>query len=310
MLDIEKLNNELYKAVYVLRSEEEYRRIWNQIKSNPNILKEAIQVKRNKYNTNDTVKGLTICDRMLACYESVDEDAYQELIHTIYTNTDIARLVVDGYSNGGFSFLLMSLWNYNLKLTEEQKTFAVDEAMNKIGTTRFKQGEEALSKKLDDMGISDDITTFINIGDCINPIGQKSAVEYMNFMFTTSSNKQAHGRGSFDIRYHILRNPNWTLEEKQKLIMDFWSDDEVYDETLEQWEWSIINDYLVSSNSPVLHLEKNFLYEYSYEELLDFYKDKTTADEVWNEIQFCRQMHKLRPQQWELDFFPKKKSLS
>lgn len=138
---------------------------------------------------------------------------------------------------------------------------------------------------------------------------QNNATKWQDFAFLLQKITIfcTHGRGEFDIRYHILRNPNWTLEEKQKLIMDFWSDDEVYDETLEQWEWSIINDYLVSSNSPVLYLEKNFLYEYSYEELLDFCKDKTTADGVWNEIQFCRQMHKLRPQQWELDFFQRKR---
>ena len=44
------------------------------------------------------------------------------------------------------------------------------------------------------------------------------------------------GQGYFDIRYHILRNPNWTLEEKQRLIMDFWYDDDDYEEALEQWE--------------------------------------------------------------------------
>ncbi len=44
------------------------------------------------------------------------------------------------------------------------------------------------------------------------------------------------GQGYFDIRYHILRNPNWALEEKQRLIMDFWYDDDDYEEALEQWE--------------------------------------------------------------------------
>ena len=100
---------------------------------------------------------------------------------------------MNGASNGGYSFLLMSLWNHNLKLTEEQKAFVVSEAMNKIGTTRWQQSEEEFSKKLDDMGISDDNITFINIDGYINPIGQKSGLQYMNYMFSTLSQTQAHG---------------------------------------------------------------------------------------------------------------------
>ena len=76
---------------------------------------------------------------MLIDYNSIDEVAHNNLINSIYTNTDIARIVMDGAANGGYSFLLMSLWNYNLKLTEEQKAFAVNEAMNKIGTVRWQQ---------------------------------------------------------------------------------------------------------------------------------------------------------------------------
>lgn len=221
MVDIEKLDDVLYKSIYGRPRAGDYNEIWSRIKSNPEVLREAVQVKRDKFDEHDIVKGLTICDSMLIDYNSVDEVAYNNLINSIYTNTDIARIVMDGASNGGYSFLLMSLWNHNLKLTEEQKAFAVNEATNKIGTTRWQQSEEEFSKKLDDMGISDNNTTFINIDGCINPIGQKSGSQYMNYMFSTLSQIQAHGTGEFDIRYHILRNPNWSLEEKQKLIMDF-----------------------------------------------------------------------------------------
>ena len=309
MIDIEKLDDVLYKSIYGRPRVGDYNEIWSRIKSNPEVLREAVQVKRDKFDEHDIVKGLTICDSMLIDYNFVDEVTYNNLISSIYTNTDIARIVMDGASNGGYSILLMSLWNHNLKLTEEQKAFAVNEAMNKIGTTRWQQSEEAFSKKLDDMGISDDNTTFINIGGCINPIGQKSGSQYMNYMFSTLSTTQAHGTGEFDIRYHILRNPNWSLDEKQKLIMDFLFDDERYDEYLEQWEWGIINDSANFKDNHVSQLEKFDLYEYSYEMLLKFYGDKETTDRIWDEIQFCKQMHQLRPQQWELEFTPKKKVL-
>lgn len=309
MVDIEKLDDVLYKSIYGRPRVGDYNEIWNKIKSNPEILREAMQVKKDKFDEHDIVNGLTICDSMLIDYNSIDEVAYNNLINSIYTNPDIARIVIDGAANGGYSFLLMSLWNHNLKLTEEQKNFAINEAMNKIGTTRWQQGEEEFSKKLDNMGISDDNTTFINIDGCINPIGQKSGSQYTNYMFSTLSTIQAHGIGEFDIRYHILRNPNWSLDEKQKLIMDFWCDDETYDEYLEQWEWGIVNDLANFKYNHVSQLEKFNLYEYSYEMLLKFYGDKETTDRIWDEIQFCKQMHQLRPQQWELEITPKKKVL-
>lgn len=308
MIDVEKYDNELYKSIYGNPRVGNYNEIWNKIKNDPEILKEAVEVIRDKFDENDIVKGLTICDSMLIDYENVDSVAYNNLIKSIYSNKDIARIVMDGASNGGFSYLLMSLWNHNLKLTEEQKTFAVNEAMNKIGTTRWKKCEEEFSQTLDNMGISDDNITTINIDGSKNPIGQKSGAEYVNYMFSSLSKTQAHGKGEFDIRYHILRNPNWTLKEKQKLIMDFWYDNEEYEELLEQWEWSVANDLACYVNDVCL-FDKSYLYEYTYDELLMFCKDMKTANKIWDEIEFCKLIHKLRPRRDEIDI-PKKKILT
>ena len=309
MIDIEKIDDTLYKSIYGIPRVGDYNEIWSRIKSNSEVLREAVRVKRDKLTEHDMVKGLAICDSMLIDYSSVDEVAYNNLINSIYHNIDVARIVVDGASNGGYSFLLMSLWNHNLKLTEEQKNFAVNEAMNKIGTTRWQQSETEFSKKLDEMGISDNDTTFINIDGCINPIVQKSGSQCMSYMFSTLNQTQAHGIGEFDIRYYILRNPNWSLDEKQKLIMAFCCDDETYEKYLEQWEWEIINDPANFKGTLVSQLEKNDLYEYSYEILLKFYSDKETTDRIWDEIQFCKQMRELRPQQRKLEFIPQKKVL-
>ena len=82
--------------------------------------------------------------------------------------------------------------------------------------------------------------------------------------------------------------------------MDFWADDSVYDEFLEQWEWGVVNDQANFKNQPVSLFEKIEMYNYSYENLFHFYGDKKTTDRIWEEINFCKQMHELRPQQWEL----------
>lgn len=294
MIDIEKLDNELYKSIYGKPKTGDYNEIWARIKRDPGVLREAVQISRDKFDEKDIVKGLTICHSMLIDYKSVDEVAYNNLINSIYTNTDIARIVIDGASNGGYSFLLMSLWNHTLKLNEEQKAFAVDEAMNKVGTVRWDKIQEKFSRKLDDKGISDENTIYMEFGGSINPIGAKTGAIYMNHMLSSLGREQAHGTGEFDIRYYILRNPNWTLEEKQKLIMDFWTSDNAYDNCFEQWEWGIINDEANFRKSFISPMEQFLLYKYTYNGLLKFYGDKETTDRIWDEINFCRTMRELR----------------
>lgn len=306
MVDIEKFDDELYLAAYGLPRVGNYEDIWNSIKSNPEILREAVKVRKDKHDQRDLVKGLAIAEAVLIDYESVDKIAYNDLIKNIYSNTDIARIVINGASNGGYSFLLMSLWNPNLKLNDEQKGFAVNEAMNKIGTTRWKERKEIFSKSLDAMGVSDDNTAFIDIDGSINPIGEKTGTEYFNYLVSSCSDVQAHGIGVFDIRYCILKNPNWNLAEKQKLIMDFWYDYEEYDEHLEEWEWNIVNDTANYKNEILPLISKDELYEYTYDMLLNIYGNKKKADRIWEEIQFCKQMHELRPQQWELEYVLKR----
>lgn len=302
MENFEEIDNEFNVSKYGSPRDGDEKKIWNSIKNNRELLEWAIKATKDKFGERDIVNGLAICDTILVDYKGIDKDIYQELINLIYSNVNIARIVIDGASNGGYSYLLMSLWNPNLKLTEEQKQFAVNEAMNKIGTTRNEQMQEDYSKKLEEHGITNDITTTLDIDGCVNPVGAKTKNEYLNFMFSVLSDTQAHGTGEFDIRYCILKNPNWSLEEKQILIMDFWDDDEEYDEFLEQWECGIVNDHANYKGEPFSQFDKDLLYDYSYNNLLKFYGEKDTTDRIWDDIQFCKQMHQLRPQQWEVEY--------
>ena len=59
--------------------------------------------------------------------------------------------------------------------------------------------------------------------------------------------------------------------------------------------------YANYKENPIPLFDKTELYEYSYDTLLKFYGDKATTNRIWEEIQFCKQMHQLRPQQRELE---------
>ena len=298
MLDVKEIDDKLYRSIYIDHIPYERNELWNSIRTNERVLREAVKVTKDKWGVHDTVKGLAICDSILVDYVNIDVIAYLELIKQIYSNTDIARIVVDGAANGGYSFLLMTLFNKGLKLSKEQKEFAVKEAMNKIGTTKDREERKLYSMELDSKGITDDKTTHIDIDGLVTPIGEKTKCEYFNNMFNRLSDTQAHGTGAFDIRYNILRNPNWTKEEKAKLIYDFWYDDEDYEEFLNRWEWSIINSYItIDEKNPFLDICS--LYDYTYEYLLILYENAKIAKEVFDEISFCKLMHELRPCSWE-----------
>lgn len=305
-MDTFKIDEILYRDRYIKHCYEDYNFVWNIIKNDRDILNKAIEVKRDKFNENDTFTHLAIVELMLINYEDVPSDIYNKLVNLIYSNTDLARIVLDGAANGGYSFLLYTLFNYDLELTQEMKEFAQSEAMNKIGTTLWRKKRREYSSSLDEAGVSDDITVNMNIDGMDLPIGAKSGCEYLHYMFSTLSDELAHGTGEYDIRYHILRNPNWSVEEKEKLVYEFFESQETYDEFLELWEWGIINDYVNYINDCVPCLDKSDLYYYSFEDLCDIYGNIDTAKYIYDEIQFCKLMHKIRPQEWENEFVLKK----
>lgn len=303
MKKIDVLENELYGCIYTIPRLKNYDNIWSKISSDKEILQEAITITRDKFDERDTVVAPTICDSILFNHEEVDRDIYETLVKAIYSNRDIARTVMDGASNGGNSFLLMTLWNQNLKLTEEQKAFAVDEAMNKIGTVRYQNNRDEYNKALKNKGINDKMT--INIPDTNIPIGLETYYMRINYLASLLSTTQAHGKGEFDIRFWILRSPNWSNLEKEKLVHDFWYDEEDFKACLIEWESAIINDPVNFKDSEFL-FETFDIYECTYQMLLEFYKDKETADRIWDEIEFCKTMRKLREVSNKKEFVPKK----
>lgn len=307
-MEYEKIENELYASKYGIPRNGNHDEIWGEIKNNKELLKWAIMKVRDKFDERDIVNGLTICENILIDYENINKDIYQELLNLIYSNKDIARIVLDGASNGGYSYLLMALWNYDFKLTDSQKEFAVNEAMNKIGTVKYKKSELEYSKKLDNALITDDDTVMVDIDGCVNPIGKKTKCEYVNYMFNVMSDTQAHGCGEFDIRYHILRNSNFSVDEKRKLIYDFWADDLEYSEFLDAWKWNVLNE--IFSYDSLGEFDIDYLYEYKYVDILYLVGDMEETDKIWEEIMFCELMEYLRPMTYEEDKSLSEKKLS
>lgn len=277
----EKEDDRLYIARYGIPPVGDEKAIWERIKADKELLEWAITLTKDKFGENYIVKGLAICKAILVDYGTVDKEIYEKLVKLVYSNEQIARIILRGQESSGFSYLLMTLWNPNLKLTPRQKAFAANEALGMSGAIRSENDKKNLSRELDIKGITDKQTTYIDFGE------------------------KAHECGSFDLRYWILRNSNWSIEEKRTLIGYFWTDDEVYSEVLEDWEWAIVNSYVNNRDNTTNCFSKDKMYEYTYEQLLRYYGDKETTDRIWEEIEFCRLMHQLRPPHYEVEEIPR-----
>lgn len=290
MMDFKTVDKELYYEKYIKKDYDKLNKLWNELKGNKELLEEAIMLTKNKFGE-DTLASLSICECLLITYDCVDNEVYQKLVNTIYSNEQIARKVLDGAANGGFSFLLYTLFNQKLKLTEEQKAFAVNEAMNKKGTTRYKKLREEYKQELTQQGINDDQTVVVDLDGIKTPVGAHAFNIYMFGMMYGLSELLAHGQGAYDIRYHILRNSNWTKDEKKKLIDEFWYNPNTYEAYLDRWQWGIIND----ASSQDIELDICYLYDYTYEDILELSSnDKEKADRIWDEINFCRTIRELK----------------
>ncbi len=65
MTDLKRVDDELYKAIFIFRDINMFEDIWGIVKRNPIFQREAVKLKRDKFDEADTVSGLAIVDTML-----------------------------------------------------------------------------------------------------------------------------------------------------------------------------------------------------------------------------------------------------
>ena len=298
---IEQLDKQLYRYWYFVPRENEVNKIWNHILNNIELQKEAITIVKD-VNGLDTVKAPTICHRMLMYYQNVNEEVYHELIQEIYSHVDIARTAVEGDKvSGGLSFLLLSLKNNSLKLTEEQKAFAVDEALNRSDSKRSQEEIIAFEQKLEKNNISDFQP------DPAKPIvTEKMKLNLRYCMNKLALNSNIHGYVPFDIRYYILKNPNWTDEEKKALINEFWYSDAIFQDYLNAWEENIIDSIYTFTNLCEDETTKEELLSLEYEDLLNLTNNKETISLlIVGDLKALKEIYKLRDGNKQLSLKPK-----
>lgn len=117
------------------------------------------------------------------------------------------------------------------------------------------------------------------------------------------SNRFSHGGREDDLRYQILKNPNWDEEEKRKLVYDFYEDEYDFMLQVDAFERKALRhpakfqnsniDPMENSNISPMEIDK--LYDYQLSDLTEMYQDSVLAEEIYNEINLCRLLHRVRP---------------
>lgn len=178
-----KILSEISRAYAISESYE----IWYEIKNNRKLLDYAITclcIEASNFDQ-DYIRGKNIGYFILNRYKDVDKESYLQLIEEVFSNPFIASMRLKGKNSKKYecfneeTYLSLALSNTTLKLTDNQKKFAVDMVMR-----------------------------------------HDKYFEY----------------GDFSAKHYILKNPNWTIEEKKKLVYDFFKDDFLYNEQLKRWE--------------------------------------------------------------------------
>ena len=108
-------------------------------------------------------------------------------------------------------------------------------------------------------------------------------------------NRMSHGGREYDIRYQILKNPNWDLEEKRKLVYDFYEDEYDFMLHVDAFERKVVRHPANFQSNGISLLEKDKLYDYSLLDLEKMYQDSVMAVEIFDEINVCRMLHHVRP---------------
>lgn len=257
MVNLNTISYEILKSSHLDRDIIKYQKLWNRIKYDCNVLGMAIKTEKDS-NNQEMLKYPAIAEAMLVNYNDVDANSYNKLINIIFSNHTIARTYIDGKEKGCFSFLLIALFNDKLKLTADQKEFAVTEALKRIQEERIQE----------------------------SPLVRELNID-------VSKTALVHGITPYDIRYYILKNNNWTFQEKSTLVDKFWKSEIEFREYIELLESEIINKLSNKNKRLSENIIQNVIYAYDYYDLLEITNDEILAKELLKEIAFCNMLHEL-----------------
>lgn len=116
---IEKLDYQLFEAMFVKKDLEETEKLWQAIRCNPLFLNDGMEIEMMKNSTVLSFRAPFICFMILRFPASVPKGIYEKLVDTVIRRKDVASSIF--VAGTYLDFLTLILENPNLSLTEYQK---------------------------------------------------------------------------------------------------------------------------------------------------------------------------------------------
>lgn len=99
-----------------------------------------------------------------------------------------------------------------------------------------------------------------------------------------------HGYGFRDLRYKILKNKSFTIQEKTNLFIFFYPDNEIKIDILNDFEWEIAKQLGIANEkdySGIYHLEEK--------DIMDKLKNEELTKEIIDKINLCKNIYSKIP---------------
>ena len=113
-----------------------------------------------------------------------------------------------------------------------------------------------------------------------------------NYKEKRNTGTYIHGYDFRDLRYKILKNISFTIQEKENLFMFFYPDDEIKIHILNDFEWEIAKELGIADEndySGIYHLDEN--------DIKEKIKDKNILKEIIDKINLCKNIYNKIPEE-------------
>lgn len=270
IVDIKRIDDNYYKAKYINQSYYQTKELENilaeidislattVITDKALVASEKSLFENKKAPKIKTLAGPTICEFLLR-NPDIDPVSYGKLVHNIIFYEDIGRLTF-GQNGDAPTFLMKILMNDELCLTDYEKEKIIAEA-NKISKTKkYVDRKNNLERR------------------------HSSKVTKEEYDF---SEADSHTNCTCDLRYLILMNHNFTLNEKQALVQSFYANDDDFKDAYGAWICELERELRNETDGPITDL--------SVENLLTLCKnDNRLAYKYYHQLEHLRAIYNMR----------------
>lgn len=266
----EKLDYELYKALFDEKDYNKAYELWQKISKNPALLNEALHLDGVKGNPIKSFVSPTICMMILKFPNSVSNDVYKKVSSMVIENGNLASSIMAEHTI--IDMLSLVMQNNGLRLSKYQKDIIKERLYQNRGIQE--------DKKIVAYGLLLDIDSpQVAYYESNGLEVSVSEYELQSFLEheVKSYGDSKQIRSLKDFRIALLNNDNFTDNERENIANDIAVDELLFQRLVKDSLFDILNNNGISLNT--ISLED--IRDKSLLELLELVgNDKNLADDI------------------------------